>query len=205
MKPRVAVLRYGVGNIYSVKAGLERAGASVSVVYTLEGLGGVDGVVLPGVGSYAAATRSLDAERGRLLRLAGRGVPILGICLGMQLLFEASEEGGGRGLGVLPGVARRLRAEKLPHIGWSRVRPVRDSLLLRGVEPDTYFYFVHSFAFLDIDRPWVTSVASYCDSVFAATVEKHPFYGAQFHPEKSGAQGLAVLRNFVSMLRGDGL
>ncbi len=202
MRPRVAVLRYGVGNIYSVKAGLERAGAEVEVVYTLEGLGEVDGVVLPGVGSYAAASRALEPEKGRLLRLADRGVAVLGICLGMQLFFEESEEGGSWGLGVLPGVVRRLRAEKLPHIGWSRVHPVRDSLLLRGVEPGTYFYFVHSYAVLDTDGPWVTSVAGYCDSVFAATVERHPFYGAQFHPEKSGGQGLRVLRNFVSMLRG---
>lgn len=204
MRPRVAVLKYGVGNVYSVKAGLERAGASASVVTTLEGLRGVDGVVLPGVGSYAAAARALSGERERLLRLAHSGVPVLGICLGMQLLFEASEEGGAGGLGVLPGTVRRLRAGKLPHIGWSRVRPVRRSALLRGVEPGTYFYFAHSYAVLDTGRPWVTALASYHGSAFAAAVEMHPFYGTQFHPEKSGEAGLAVLRNFVSMLGGGG-
>lgn len=204
MRPRIAVLKYGVGNIYSVKTGLERAGASVSAVSTLEGLRGVDGAVLPGVGSYAAATRFLSGERGRLLRLADRGVPVLGICLGMQLFFEASEEGGAEGLGVLPGTVKRLQAGKLPHIGWSRVYPIRGSALLRGVEPGTYFYFVHSYAVLDREGPWVTGLASYQGSVFAATVERHPFYGTQFHPEKSGEAGLAVLRNFVSMLGGGG-
>ncbi|GAB6148046.1 imidazole glycerol phosphate synthase subunit HisH [Stetteria hydrogenophila] len=204
-RPLVAVLKYGVGNVYSVRAGLERAGASVAVVETLVDprASRADGLVLPGVGSYRAASRALDSgERGRILELASRGTPVLGICLGMQLFFEESEEGGGRGLGVLPGRVERLRGGRVPHIGWERVHPMGPSTLLRGVEPGSYFYFAHSYAYKGVGDPWVRAVAEVGGEAFAAVVEAPPFYGVQFHPEKSSAVGLRVLRNFVSTLQG---
>ena len=119
----------------------------------------------------------------------------------MQLLFESSEEGGHvKGLSVLRGRIKRLPAKKLPHIGWSKVRLRSDSVLLRGVPNNTYFYFVHSYGYLG-SSSFVKAVTVYDESEFAAVVEKHPVYGTQFHPERSGVYGGVVLRNFINIVR----
>jgi glutamine amidotransferase len=202
-RPAVAVLDYGVGNLHSAAKALDRAGADVRVVATVEEAGGAAGLVVPGVGAYGACLTGLAAAGG-VAAVAGwleGGRPLLGICVGMQLLFEASEEGPvGDGVGVLPGKIRRLTGPvKIPHIGWDEVSVRPGSRLFAGLGDGTRFYFVHSYA----PEPDGGAVAAVCDygGRFAAAVEQGNLFGTQFHPEKSGAAGLALLANFVAEVR----
>jgi glutamine amidotransferase len=202
-RPPVAVLDYGVGNLHSAAKALDRAGADVRVVATVEEAGGAAGLVVPGVGAYGACLSGL-ASAGGAGAVAGwleGGRPLLGICVGMQLLFEASEEGPvSDGVGVLPGKIRRLTGKvKIPHIGWDEVAVRSGSRLLAGLGDGTRFYFVHSYA----PEPDGDAVAAVCDygGPFAAAVEHGNLFGTQFHPEKSGAAGLALLANFVGEVR----
>jgi imidazole glycerol-phosphate synthase subunit HisH len=203
MRPPVAVLDYGVGNLHSAAKALDRAGADVRVVATVGEADGAAGLVVPGVGAYGACLTGL-ASAGGAAAVAGwlqGGRPLLGICVGMQLLFEASDEGPvADGVGVLPGKIRRLTGQvKIPHIGWDEVTVRPGSRLLAGLGDGTRFYFVHSYA----PEPDGEAVAAVCDygGRFAAAVEHGNLFGTQFHPEKSGAAGLALLANFVAQVR----
>jgi glutamine amidotransferase len=202
-RPPVAVLDYGVGNLHSATKALDRAGAEVRVVPTVEAAAGAAGLVVPGVGAYGACLSGL-ASAGGAAAVAGwleGGRPLLGICVGMQLLFEASEEGPvGDGVGVVPGKIRRLTGPvKIPHIGWDEVAVRPGSRLFAGLGDGTRFYFVHSYA----PEPEGETVAAVCDygGRFAAAVEHGNLFGTQFHPEKSGRAGLALLANFVTQVR----
>jgi glutamine amidotransferase len=201
-RPPVAVLDYGVGNLHSAAKALDRAGAEVRVVPTVEAAAGAAGLVVPGVGAYGACLSGL-ASAGGAAAVAGwleGGRPLLGICVGMQLLFEASEEGPvGDGVGVVPGKIRRLTGPvKIPHIGWDEVAVRPGSRLFAGLGDGTRFYFVHSYA----PEPDGEAVAAVCDygGRFAAAVEHGNLFGTQFHPEKSGRAGLALLANFVTQV-----
>jgi glutamine amidotransferase len=200
MRPPVAVLDYGVGNLHSAAKALDRAGADVRVVATVTEADGAAALVVPGVGAYGACLTGLESAGGAAA-VAGwleGGRPLLGICVGMQLLFEASEEGPVRdGVGVIPGRIRRLTGPvKIPHIGWDEVAVRSGSRLFAGLGDGTRFYFVHSYA----PEPGGDAVAAVCDygGPFAAAVEYGNLFGTQFHPEKSGAAGLALLANFVT-------
>lgn len=202
-RPPVAVLDYGVGNLHSAAKALDRAGAEVRVVPTVAAAAGAAGLVVPGVGAYGACLRGL-ASAGGAAAVAGwlaGGRPLLGICVGMQLLFEASEEGPvGDGVGVVPGKIRHLTGQvKIPHIGWDEVTVRPGGRLLAGLGDGTRFYFVHSYA----PGPDGEAVAAVCDygGRFAAAVEHGNLFGTQFHPEKSGRAGLALLANFVTQVR----
>jgi imidazole glycerol-phosphate synthase subunit HisH len=202
-RPPVALLDYGVGNLHSAAKALDRAGADVRVVPTVAEAAGAAGLVVPGVGAYGACLRGL-ASAGGPAAVAGwleGGRPLLGICVGMQLLFEASEEGPvSDGVAVVPGKLRRLTGQvKIPHIGWDEVTVRPGSRLFAGLGDGTRFYFVHSYA----PEPDGEAVAAVCDygARFAAAVEHGNLFGTQFHPEKSGAAGLALLANFVSEVR----
>jgi glutamine amidotransferase len=201
-RPPVAVLDYGVGNLHSAAKALDRAGAEVRVVPTVEAAAGAAGLVVPGVGAYGACLSGL-ASAGGAEAVAGwlaTGRPLLGICVGMQLLFEASEEGPvSDGVGVVPGKIRRLTGKvKIPHIGWDEVTIRPGSRLFAGLGDGTRFYFVHSYA----PEPDGDAVAAVCDygGRFGAAVEQGNLFGTQFHPEKSGEAGLALLANFVTQV-----
>jgi imidazole glycerol-phosphate synthase subunit HisH len=201
-RPPVAVLDYGVGNLHSAAKALDRAGAEVRVVPTVAEAGGAAGLVVPGVGAYGACLNGL-ASAGGAAAVAGwleGGRPLLGICVGMQLLFEASEEGPvSDGVGVVPGKIRRLTGPvKIPHIGWDEVTVRPGSRLFAGLGDGTRFYFVHSYA----PEPDGDAVAAVCEygGRFAAAVEHGNLFGTQFHPEKSGQAGLALLANFVTVV-----
>jgi imidazole glycerol-phosphate synthase subunit HisH len=203
MRPPVALLDYGVGNLHSAAKALDRAGADLRVVTTVEEADGAAGLVVPGVGAYGACLSGL-ASAGGAAAVAGwleGGRPLLGICVGMQLLFEASDEGPvGDGVGVLAGKIRRLSGPvKIPHIGWDEVAVRPGSRLFAGLGDGTRFYFVHSYA----PEPDGQAVAAVCDygGRFAAAVEQGSLFGTQFHPEKSGRAGLALLANFVEAVR----
>jgi imidazole glycerol-phosphate synthase subunit HisH len=202
-RPCIAILDYGMGNLRSVEKALERAGATAVRTRDHDEIRAADGAVLPGVGAFPKAMGNLrelefDVLIGELLA-AGR--PMLGICLGMQLLFEAtSENEGAWGLGLLGGRVERLPAPglKIPHIGWNEVRWTRRTALTEGLPDTSPFYFVHSFAPIAISEDDVLGTSSYGEP-FVCAVEREPVYGVQFHPEKSSTHGLQLLRNFTSI------
>jgi glutamine amidotransferase len=198
---RIAILDYGMGNLRSVEKALERVGAAAEITAARERAEAADGIILPGVGAFPRAMERV--RQGRLDELvAGRveaGVPVLGICLGMQLLFEASSENeGSNGLALLDGPVAPLEANgyKVPHIGWSPVRWAHPSRLTEGLGEEPPFYFVHSFAPRPARDGDVLGTAAYGER-FACAVESPPLYGVQFHPEKSSTAGLSLLANFV--------
>lgn len=207
--PSVVVLDYGFGNVRSAVRAMERAGAEVELTGDVEAALAADGLVVPGVGAFAACMAGLRAARGDQVierRLAG-GRPVLGICVGMQVMFEAGVEHGERaeGLGEWPGVVDRLEAPVVPHMGWSTVTPPPGSALFAGVE-DERFYFVHSYAAREfpplgggrLTPPRVTWAEH--GGPFVAAVENGPLSATQFHPEKSGDAGARLLRNWVDTL-----
>ena len=199
---RVVVLDYGSGNLRSAQRALERVGADVTVTADLAAARAADGLVVPGVGAYAACMAGIDqVGAGAVVpeRLdAGR--PVLGICVGMQVLYELGEEHVVRtaGLGVLPGQVRRLAAPILPHMGWNTVRPPAGSALFAGLPADTRFYFVHSYA-AKADEGAGDTVGEHGEP-FAAAVERGPLWATQFHPEKSGDAGAHLLANWLGTL-----
>lgn len=200
---RICVLDYGMGNLRSVEKALERVGAEVVVASDAETIRGADGLILPGVGAFARAMKRID-ELGLATLIAERlavGTPVLGICLGFQLLFESSTElRGARGLGLIEGEVRGLEAPglKIPHIGWEPVSWTRSSALTEGIEAATPFYFVHGFAPHPVREGDVLATAVH-GRPFVCAIERPPLYGVQFHPEKSSAAGLRLLANFASV------
>jgi glutamine amidotransferase len=193
----IAIVDYGVGNVRSVERALAHVGAEARLTADAEELDQADGVVLPGVGAFAPALQKLS-ERGlgrRLVELARRGKPLLGVCLGYQLLFDESiEHGRHEGLGLLPGrVVEVTTSERLPVIGWCRVTQKESSALWQGVADHSYFYFVHSFT--PAESPDAVGASEHSP---AAAAVKANVMGTQFHPEKSGEDGLRVYANFFA-------
>jgi imidazole glycerol-phosphate synthase subunit HisH len=196
----VAVVDYGMGNRRSVEKAFEHVGAEVRVTGDHDAIRAADAVVVPGVGAFPEAMRRLTADGlDEVIReRAGQGTPVLGICLGMQLLFEASaEHEGAAGLGLLPGEVTALEAPKLPHIGWNRVALERPSGLTDGLGDAAAFYHVHSFVCRPREDDDVVGRGEYGER-FASIVERDNVAGVQFHPEKSSRDGLALLANFVA-------
>lgn len=207
----IAVVDYGMGNLLSVTKALEALGAQVRLVRAGAELGGADALVVPGVGAFPDAMERLAAAGldAALVEAARAGVPLLGICLGLQVLFEASDEGqGARGLGLLPGRVTRLPGGgglKIPHMGWNSVT-WESFPLFEGLEPGAYFYFVHSFAVPaggedGPDDGGVQVARCHYGRPFVAAAARGAVMGTQFHPEKSGRTGLRLLENFLSLTR----
>jgi glutamine amidotransferase len=208
--PDVVVLDYGSGNTRSAVRALERAGARVRLTADRQAAMDADGLVVPGVGAFRACVEGLRAVRGHEVigrRLAG-GRAVLGICVGMQILFEHGVEHGvdTEGLGEWPGVVERLQAPVVPHMGWNGVQVPEGTRLFRGLE-DERFYFVHSYGVRDWTlrtngrtRPPLVTWATHGGDRFVAAVENGPLCATQFHPEKSGDAGAALLRNWVRSL-----
>ena len=204
------MLDYGFGNVRSAVRALERVGAQVELSADPHLVGAADGLVVPGVGAFAAVMSGLDEVSGGQLigrRLAG-GRAVLGICVGMQVMFEAGDEHGARtaGLGEWPGLVDRLEADVVPHMGWSTVEPPEGTRLFAGVERER-FYFVHSYAARSFEPlgepPFAPPLVTWADhgGRFVAAVENGPLTATQFHPEKSGDAGAQVLANWVDSLR----
>jgi glutamine amidotransferase len=199
---RIAILDYGMGNLRSVEKALEHVGVTATISYDPDTVRAADGVILPGVGAFPRAMERIR-ERGldELLDERRRaGVPILGICLGLQLLFSASSElGGAGGLDLFGGEVSELAAAglKVPHIGWSPVRWERESRLTEGIDSETPFYFVHSFA--PAPGPAELLGTAAYGARFACAAESGDVFGVQFHPEKSSAAGLRLLSNFAGV------
>jgi glutamine amidotransferase len=207
----VVVLDYGSGNLASAERALRRTGASVVVSSDFDTALNADGLVVPGVGAYEACMAGLSAVRGQRIidrRVAG-GRPVLGICVGMQILFERGVEHGVQtdGVGEWPGTVERLQAPIVPHMGWNTVTPGEGSILFESLDPRTRFYFVHSYAVrrweLEVTRPFTPPVVTWAEhggDQFVAAVENGPLSATQFHPEKSGDAGAEVLRRWVASI-----
>ncbi len=216
-RPRVVVYDYGSGNVRSAVRALERVGADVELTADARAAADADGLVVPGVGAFEAVVRSLRSVRGGEVvgrRLAG-GRPVLGICVGMQVLFETGVEHGRRstGLGEWPGTVERLEAPVVPHMGWNTVEPDAGTRLFAGLEGER-FYFVHSYGVLRWEMPEPPAAAGLPPrlvppaltwaehgSRFLAAVENGPLSATQFHPEKSGDAGAHLLENWLAGLR----
>lgn len=205
----VAVLDYGSGNVHSVVKALEAAGAEVVLTSDAETVMRADGLLVPGVGAFDAVMKQLRSVRGDELidrRLAG-GMPVLGICVGEQVMFERGIEHGieSEGLGQWPGTVRQLDADRLPHMGWNTVEAAPGSVIFNGIEQER-FYFVHSYAATEWSiegrTPSTKPLVTWAEhgERFIAAVENGPLTATQFHPEKSGAAGIRLLRNWVESL-----
>jgi imidazole glycerol-phosphate synthase subunit HisH len=199
---QIAIIDYGLGNLRSVIRGLEKAGANALITCSEEEIAAADGLVLPGVGAFCEGMEQLGSLRDTVVA-ASREVPLLGICLGMQMLMEMSEEHGiHKGLGLIPGSVKRFPRNtgyKVPHMGWNSLTIVdRDCPLFAGFGTDEYVYFVHSYYADTTPACTLTSTDYICR--FASSVGTGPVYGVQFHPEKSGAVGLRLLNNFIGMV-----
>jgi glutamine amidotransferase len=205
----IAIVDYGMGNLRSVQKGLEKVGSGGQIVRTAAEILAADKVILPGVGAFGDAMKHLG-ELGLvqpLREFAASGRPFLGVCLGLQLLFEVShEEGEFTGLGILPGSVERFdfthtpagRGLKVPHMGWNQVHWTQPSPLLAGIESGAYFYFVHSYYAVPADERVTLGLCDY-GYRFAAIVHRDNIFATQFHPEKSQAAGLQILRNFAAL------
>ena len=202
---KISLLDYGAGNLPSVERALQRLGAQTERVSTSAGVAKASALILPGVGHYGALIRALDQDglRESLIAAIKRGVPFLGICLGLQALFEKSDEASDlRGLEILSGSVRVLSgAVKLPHMGWDQVQAKAGSRLLEGIDSKAYFYFAHSYAVpVSAERQALETRAT-CSygGEFVAVTETDNIFAVQFHPEKSGAAGQHVLENFLGI------
>lgn len=209
----IAIFDLGIGNLSSVQSGFARAGANTEIVGRASEYrelvqahrGHLEGVVLPGVGAFGDAMFQLRATGlHQIVReVVQEELPLLGICLGMQLLFSRSEEHGAHiGLGCLPGAVVRFQGNvKIPHMGWNTISVVHPHPLLEGISTEEYVYFVHSYYAVLQDQQYLLAATTYADVVVPAVVGKGNVFGAQFHPEKSGPVGERILRNFVRYTR----
>jgi glutamine amidotransferase len=198
---KIAIFDYGAGNLFSLKSALERNGAEdVEIIYDLKEAGRFDGLVLPGVGNFDPAIKSIEGSAEHLDKAIESGKPVMGICLGMEMLFERSEEGELEGLKIFDGdvVLLPKGKVKVPHMGWNNLQIKGDSKLLKGVRDNSWVYFVHSYRTVPKNRRLVVATSDYGVSV-PAVIEKGNLVGVQFHPEKSGDVGAVMIRNFIKM------
>ena len=194
----VAIFDYGAGNIFSLKTSLEKNGAAVDIITSFDQVKDFAGVLLPGVGNFDPAIRSIrDYSATQFKDFIQDKIPVLGICLGMEMFFAKSEEGKEKGLDVLNGEVVLLPKEmKIPHMGWNSLQIKKESKILNGVDDGAWVYFVHSYRAKPLDEEIVVADADYGISV-PAVVEKGIYFGTQFHPEKSGKVGSLMIKNFL--------
>lgn len=196
---KIGIVSYGAGNIFSLKAALDRLGLQYGMVNTSEDFNQYDRIIIPGVGHAGAAMRKL-IDTGLLPAIKAYTKPVLGICVGMQLLTDYSEEGNSEMTGIIPVKTLRFDTQlskKVPHIGWNNIIISPNNKLFTGISNEAYFYFVHSY-FIEYNSNFTVASCNYGNK-FSATIQKNNFYGVQFHPEKSGEVGEKLLQNFAQI------
>ncbi len=194
---KAVIFDYGVGNLLSLRTALEKAGLETSIGTSARDLAKADAIALPGVGAFTAAASKLDKVKETLVTKVEDGTPLIGICLGLQLFFEDSEEGPGNGLALFKGKTVQLPSTvKVPHMGWNTLNIVKQNELFNGVAEGAYVYFVHSLYPVPADKAIVAAQTEY-GTTFTSAVASKNIYGTQFHPEKSGDIGLRILENFA--------
>ena len=194
----VAIFDYGAGNIFSLKNSLEKEGATVDIITTFDKPNHYSGLLLPGVGNFDPAIKSIhEKSKTEFKDYVKEDTPVLGICLGMEMFFEKSEEGQEKGLSVIDGEVVELPSSmKIPHMGWNNLEIKKPGKILEGVDNDSWVYFVHSFRVKPASDDIITAESDYGIKV-PAVVEKNNFFGTQFHPEKSGPVGSIMIQNFL--------
>lgn len=198
---QISVIDYGVGNIFSMVNALKKTDANVIVANDPYEIISSDGIVLPGVGNFGAAVLKMEPLVKTINKAVDEGSPILGSCLGMQLMFENSEEAGGEGLGLFKGKIRKFsNGVKIPHMGWNTIDANYESPLLEDIPDGSYFYFVHSYYPDPLEQNYILAKTVYGQS-FASIIQRKNIYGCQFHPEKSGMHGGKLLKNFIEIIR----
>ncbi len=197
----IAIIDYGMGNLRSIHNALMKVGGDPVIVSDSRDLPGADGIVIPGVGSFGDAMRNLTPFADRLFDSVDSGTPLLGICIGMQVLFDRSEESDSAGFGLIKGdVVRLPEGVKIPQMGWNELTIHRDTDLLAGIDDGDFFYFVHSYYCVPEDPGIIIATTDYGVDL-ACVVSKENVHAVQFHPEKSSKKGLRILENFVEMTR----
>ncbi|CAB3289714.1 Imidazole glycerol phosphate synthase subunit HisH [Methanocaldococcus lauensis] len=196
----IGIIDYNAGNLRSIQKAVELYDRAIITKDSGELLA-CDKVILPGVGNFGSAMENLSKIKETLYKIFDDKVPFLGICLGMQVLFEESEEKKGvKGLGVIKGNVIKFRnVEKLPHMGWNNVKIVKDNPLFEGIKDNSYFYFVHSYYVNPLNKEYIIGTTEY-GIEFPSAINKDNIYATQFHPEKSGKVGLKIIENFVELL-----
>ena len=199
----ISIIDYGLGNLKSVHKALKSLGFTSKITSSIKDINNCNGIIFPGVGSFGDCMKELD-NRGlinSLKKSIGSGKPFMGICLGLQILFERSEESPNvEGLSILKGEISKIKFDKdlkVPHMGWNKINIIKDSSILQGINSDTWMYFVHSFKFNN-DLEITDSVSSYGE-IFSASINKDNIFATQFHPEKSSKIGLTILKNFADL------
>ena len=199
---KIAIFDYGAGNLFSLKAALERNGAQhVFIIHDMKNLDKFDGLILPGVGNFDPAIKSIEQDKELFVKAIDDYMPMLGICLGMEILFDRSEEGILEGLKILDGDVVMLPKQKVkvPHMGWNNLEITRrESKLLEGITNNSWVYFVHSYHISSKNKSIVAASSEYGISI-PAVIEKDNLFGTQFHPEKSGKAGSTMIKNFLKM------
>jgi glutamine amidotransferase len=200
----IGIIDYGMGNLRSVQKALELLGAETIITSDCETLAGCDGIILPGVGAFPDAIENIKSKNidKAIEEAVNANKPLLGICLGMQLLFEESDEIRiCKGLGLIKGRITRIVGDvKIPHMGWNNLEIKRQCKILEGVKDGSYAYFVHSYLAVDMDDENINAVTSYGTEI-PAVVSKGNIFGTQFHPEKSGVLGMKILENFIKLTK----
>ena len=197
----IAIIDYGMGNLRSIHNALTKVGGDPAIVSDSRNLSGADGIVIPGVGSFGDAMHNLTPFADRLFDSVDSGTPLLGICIGMQVLFDGSEESDSAGFGLIKGdVVRLPDGVKIPQMGWNELTIHRDTDLLTGIDDGDFFYFVHSYYCVPDDLGIISATTDYGVDL-ACVVSKENVHTVQFHPEKSSKKGLQLLENFVEMTR----
>jgi glutamine amidotransferase len=198
--PEAVIFDYGVGNLLSLKCALEKVGLNANIGSSAQQLKKADAIALPGVGNFSAAATKLDAVKEQLIDAVESGTPVFGICLGLQLFFQDSEEGAGKGLALFEGKTIRLpNTVKVPQMGWNTLRIVKQNEIFEGVDDESYVYFVHSLYPVPVDKEIICAETDY-GIAFTSAIARKNVYGTQFHPEKSGDVGLKILRNFAKIV-----
>ena len=199
----ISIIDYGLGNLKSVHKALKSLGFTSKITSSIKDINNSNGIIFPGVGSFGDCMKELDKRDliNSLKKSISYGKPFMGICLGLQILFERSEESPNvEGLSILKGEISKIKFDndlKVPHMGWNKINIIKDSSILQGINSDTWMYFVHSFKFNN-DLKITDSVSSYGE-IFSASINKDNIFATQFHPEKSSKIGLAILKNFADL------
>jgi glutamine amidotransferase len=198
---KISIVDYGIGNLHSIRKALEKAGAKTELLTDMSLLESAECIVFPGVGAFGEAMKRLEPVKKTVREKLEGGVPALGICLGMQILLDESEESPQRGLGFVPGKVVKFDADRIPQMGWNDVTFDPDEPVFEGVKSGTKFYYANSYVCLP-SEDWTIAETTYGRTKFPSGIQKKNAFGFQFHPEKSSTSGLRVLKNFVGIAEG---